>query len=401
MKKIISIFLTLVFILLASTQLVSAESFTSSNLYSFLNSNELTEEISADIALNHMRDILDDNSIEISNIEKLFDLENNVTGYCISFDKVYNNTVTPSGYVLISKLEKENPIVEFSTEGESIENTLTTFTENSINQNTCSITDKIYFLGSGKIYSEYIENGKQKLFDPNQKISFLKSSYLSTAKSIIRDKIKSLLNTQNIKINDFNNTCKSTIGGGMTNEPTGGVNKRSNRIPGINVSLFKKMNELSSGGVCSPTAATNLMIYYKNAKQKSKILIDNSAQKTFNKFYSLMKTSKSSGTLCKNIAPAYKSYIKSRGYTSGVKVDSYFFNFWSDFTRDINSGIPIHTDLQADDGGHSVVTVGWYIKRYGKKDYKYLQVINGWTRNIQYVSFNGYYKSISGIAVKI
>ena len=79
----------------------------------------------------------------------------------------------------------------------------------------------------------------------------------------------------------------------------------------------------------------------------------------------------------------------------------YWLNLWSDFTRDIDAGIPIHTSLKADNGGHAVVTVGWYIVRYGAKDFRYLQVINGWQKSIKYAGFDGYYNQILGIAVKI
>lgn len=143
------------------------------------------------------------------------------------------------------------------------------------------------------------------------------------------------------------------------------------------------------------------MIYYHYAKSRTKILRDGSKQNTFNRLYTLMGTDPNTGTYDNRVASAYSTYIKECGYTSGVKVDSYWLNLWSDFTRDVNNGLPIHTFLHVDGSGHSVVTVGWYIKRYGGTDFRYLQVLSGWSREIKYVPFDGYFNSISGIAIKI
>lgn len=55
-------------------------------------------------------------SVTVKSIEELYDFDDNITGYCISFE----NDGSPSGYVVISRLSQDSPIVEFSLEGKSI-----------------------------------------------------------------------------------------------------------------------------------------------------------------------------------------------------------------------------------------------------------------------------------------
>lgn len=406
-KKVLSIILVLTLLVSPVLQVAQAGDDSTVEIANFLESSVITEEAATNIALNHIRSFSGDATLEVRRVDSMYDLEDNITGYCVSFKKKHNNDFVPSGYVVISKLEAENPIVEFSPEGASLTEELNIFAKNfNKDHNEFSSKNKkgnhmrkIYFLGSGKVLCDYTENCEE-IFDPNTLEVLSKKEYKRSAKALVQHKIKKIKGKRNA-ICTFLNSDSSTVAGGMTDQPTGGINHRSNRLPGITMSHYRNMSEFKSGNVCAPTAATNLMIYYRRAKNKTNILVGDSEIQTFNRFFNLMGTSVTEGTPDSNRVPAYNSYIKERGYSSSAKVDEYWLNLWSDFTRDIDAGIPIHTSLKADNGGHAVVTVGWYIVRYGAKDFKYLQVINGWQKSIKYAGFDGYYNKILGIAVKI
>ena len=53
----------------------------------------------------------------------------------------------------------------------------------------------------------------------------------------------------------------------------------------------------------------------------------------------------------------------------------------------IDQDIPVHTHLLTNYGGHAVVVIGWWIKRYGNKDFRFLKVMSGWTNEVKYVPF--------------
>ena len=63
------------------------------------------------VALSFMKNSLNSN-IEISETTPFYDLDGNITAYCVSF----HLSQEPKGYALISLLTSEDPIVEFSFE---------------------------------------------------------------------------------------------------------------------------------------------------------------------------------------------------------------------------------------------------------------------------------------------
>ena len=74
------------------------------------------------------------------------------------------------------------------------------------------------------------------------------------------------------------------------------------------------MTEYSTEGVCTPTAATNICIYWygRNPEKYGKLYDNNKWKDTYQSFYTLMKT-ELSGTARDNIPLAYVAYFKSKG----------------------------------------------------------------------------------------
>ena len=67
-------------------------------------------------ALNFMRTSQNDDDIELLTVKEMYDLDDNITGYYVLFQK----DATPAGYVLISMLVEGNPVVDFALEGAGI-----------------------------------------------------------------------------------------------------------------------------------------------------------------------------------------------------------------------------------------------------------------------------------------
>lgn len=105
------------------------------------------EEAAERVSLSFMQNTLDPN-VEISSTIPFYDLNNNVTAYCVSFEL----NGAPNGYVLISLLNMEMPIVEFALEGNGIYD-LIQVPQNSRNSATLTLP-VIRYLGPGLLFVE-------------------------------------------------------------------------------------------------------------------------------------------------------------------------------------------------------------------------------------------------------
>lgn len=101
-------------------------------------------------------------------------------------------------------------------------------------------------------------------------------------------------------------------------------------------------------GNCSVTAATNLVSYYAEKRGFSNLLINNSRHDTYDQLVALsgFKTylpesanKNQEGLNINQINSAINKYVKNRGYK--YSSDTYWFNLWSDWRRDINNGYPV------------------------------------------------------------
>lgn len=85
-------------------------------------------------------------------------------------------------------------------------------------------------------------------------------------------------------------------------------------VTGWNLTYYK-MTDFSSGGVCAPTAATNLLYYWHTSRgTKYKKLLNSTWKKTFDKLCSNMGTKKTGGTTAANITSGLNEYLNSKGY---------------------------------------------------------------------------------------
>lgn len=149
---------------------------------------------------------------------------------------------------------------------------------------------------------------------------------------------------------------------------------------------YKKMSDLQSGGVCAPTAATNLMLYwYKRDKSKYKKLYYNSSwSDTFKKIRDYMKWTKEAGTKDKNLATGYSNFLSF----VGVKDYTVKYHSGTDKGRkiasEIDKGRPCHLVVHNHYkyGDHSVLAVGYmqfiYEHWYGDRYETYIRIADGW-----------------------
>lgn len=154
-------------------------------------------------------------------------------------------------------------------------------------------------------------------------------------------------------------------------------------VSGWDISYYK-MSSFSSGGVCSPTAATNLLYYWYTSRGANyKKLMNSTWQKTFNTLYSNMGTT-SSGTYDSQVALGLNKYLKSKGYGEVATYHSGTSN-GKKLIPVINANRPcillLHDHYKY--GDHGVLALGYqqYVFEhwYGNDEDIYIRIMDGWT----------------------
>lgn len=150
------------------------------------------------------------------------------------------------------------------------------------------------------------------------------------------------------------------------------------------------MTDFSSGGVCSPTAATNVLWYWGNARGCSSVMDKvsskrgnlNKAKAIFDILYDGMGTTEEGGTSNNKIAGGYAAFFGegagqgSWNYKKLVNGSSY-----TSYKTALNEHCPVHMALNTKNGlfdkgsGHSVMGIGYASSTSGAE---YIFVMDGW-----------------------
>lgn len=334
------------------------------------------------------------------------------SAYCVNFQ--LNNK--PNGYVVVNTNKNSGECIkEFGLSGEGIYETLVdNYNANGYGNLSQKREKKIFSTGLFE-YAIPTDNN---------------TCYTTNNENIALNIIKELSS----KINSFNNTQALVLT--EKQEYYNGFYNGSNLIParfkygaltGIETFTPSVMDDflpfsapngqVVNLGNCSVTAATNLVSYYAEKRGFANLLINNSRQATYDEFVKLsgFKTylpesanKNQEGLNINQINSAINKYVKNRGYK--YSSDSYWFNLWSDWRRDINNGYPVYTAIRGNkldkngnwqEVGHAVIGVGY--REYQINDEIYLRVLDGWNRTSdRYIYFNSnYFTSKNGIAMKV
>ncbi|MBR5678764.1 MAG: hypothetical protein IKX20_11640 [Paludibacteraceae bacterium] len=331
-------------------------------------SSKLTPKTASEIvALSFMRNSISER-VEISETTPFYDLSGNITAYCISFELEGH----PSGYVLISFLNLDSPIVEFSLEGPGITNTIREM------QGSFSVAtkDRIVYLGADALFVEE-ENGDH-LYDVISKKPYLTAemdrAYRETVKFAPTRNERSvsdwILNYNDAGIYDPSIVIIPYFGNGAD---------------------YWLLSDFSNGEVCAPTCATNILWYW-GVKRGCSWAIENGnltglelAASVFIAMCVHMNTIPSLGTFSLFVPTAYYYYLASRG--SNFNAQNLTQNSYSSFTSAIDDNCPIHTSLRSAliSEGHDVMSFGYGESTTGTK---YLFVIDGWNDYGRFLNFN-------------
>lgn len=320
-----------------------------------------------------------DNEITLTETEKLYNADQEISGYLVNF----KNEEGIPGYIVVNADKEKSPIVEFST---SNEHPLDIAKEN------LDLESKAYNYLGGIDYA----------------ITDEKESYILEEGSIEKITKEDLENTEenlsNIEKEENKEEWETILENksGSSNPPTGKLITRpadyeSNWQDCTYDYCYKMGNNYFIMGDfpgyskhCSPTAGTNLCKYWtlRDPDKFKKLKKNNKWLDTFKRLYKLMGTTNNgTPTPSYNVRYGITNYFNERignPCSTSSRGDCDTTSEFNDYIKqEINNGRPIAVILSDDEyyGNHSMVGFGYIRYKYNKKwKSHYVMVADGWTK---------------------
>lgn len=332
-------------------------------------------------ALDFMRDSQGNNDLAIADFIPLYGLEEELTGYYVTFE----NGVNPAGYLLISLLTSGCPVVELSFEGTGpVEVT----PMESMNLSTVHSSNHIIYTGPDQLFIPTNDDQFYSVYG-QETITATQMETLHTATAGM---------TEAYETNDVN-IYNGILDWKAANIRADSVFKISNFGAGTDYWL---MTDFSNGGVCYPTAGTNILWYWGMKRGCTRITSRYEvataptnlakARAIFQYLENGMGTL-SFGTLDSQVIPGFESFFGVPAENGGVWNYATISNGsnYSTYQTALNGQCPIFLILKGGTGlfaeGHGVYTFGYASSSGGAK---YLFVMDGWNTYGRFVKFDYY-----------
>lgn len=331
---------------------------------------------------------------KVSRITSLLSYQNERVGEMVAFER----DGVPCGYIVLSVADGEYPIVEFSMEGDNAYDYLVNSFEAAKNSSlSASLGEASSMLTAEDqveedvMYTDFIrysirvnrgnesllfdQYGKMESFAPAHEIS---SSELEIKKCEYDGYVEFL--------NDLYGWEDDLLPGARSNM-------------GL---VMREMPDGTKGKNCVPTAATMIIKMYAekalNGHEKlSNLKYYGSDPSTYTRLATIMNYVPGSGTSYEYVYTSLQTYVPQKGYTCSV--DDYWWDLWSDFTRDIDNKKPIYLHTVTSQTNHAQIVVGYRNYTNGAK---YLRVFSGWRNYSTFVQFKtSVFSSFHGYCIAI
>ena len=379
MKKIISLLisLTLVFMMCTSVLSVSAN-------------QDVSEEAVRKYALDFMRNSQEKDTLEISDFIVMYGVNDEQTGYYVTFSE----NKKESGYMILSLLTSGSPVVEFSFNGKGI--LMDVMEERGCKEEVRNIL----YTGPDSFYIEEDDGMYYAVYEGEN------VSKQQIDKAFFKGQSELELDTQKEE-----GTKSITIGGGILDWNAANISSFFKIIDFGSGTDYWLMTQLASGGVCYPTAATNILWYWgfhRNCTSisnksfvQSQTTNHGKAQAIFDDLENNMGTL-CWGTLDTNIVQGFEGFFDVPAQSGGVWNCKKLNNgsTYQSYKNALNDNCPIFlvvktgTSIFAD--GHGMYNFGYASSTSGTK---YLFVMDGWNNYGRFVKFSGYYPQLWGYKI--
>lgn len=310
-----------------------------------------------------------------------------------------------SGYVIVSASKNEYPVIEYSFDGVFyMENAVRQIAEDEGISVLSLEKEDIYYLGgfcyaADINYSTYIvsDTGYEEVDDLDM-LAFNNETSVDEERDNIQTEWSSLESGgSNPPVGSFITT--------PDNYESGYSSKKADYCTGMGSSYYI-MTDFSSGGVCTPTAGTNLCLYWTRRNSAYSNLCNGTWKNTFNRIYTLMGTTSEGTTWPSPARTGILKYFKERGLSN---TEAYYStctsttNFNDYIKAEINVGRPVLIALWDDAkyGNHTVLGLGYTRYMYnGSYTSHYIRINDGWSSTVnRYVHYETGRASITRIRV--
>ena len=285
-----------------------------------------------------------------------------------------------AGYVVVGAGEEYSPIIEFKTSGR--------FLDESLQSGEYLLYDgniDYYKVNQDTDQATNIESEKQSFSMDKLARKEKKSKNITKEKSSEWKAIK-----ERVSFESSNPPTRGDVNTNPGNYESGYNSITRATVPDAVCYKFFEMEEFGPGGICTPTAACNLLKYYMDRKRmKSSLLINNSWNLTFNRLKSYFKTGVGKeGTYVDDVKPGLDRYFRDINIQDAV-TRHYDYAEWAEMKRRIDFGEPFlySTSKHYVYKNHTVVAVGYMQYNYTQKQAsglntsRYLRVADGWTNH--------------------
>lgn len=348
--------------------------------------NKRIDEFIQKYSLDFMRSSTGSAGVNISDCKRMYDIKNTLTGFLVTF----TDRGKDSGYVLISLLTEDSPIVEFSLDG--------------------SFPVTLY--GSELIYT-----GPDQLYVSNTRGYFSVADNEIVQRREIEDQYQRYIDSQpeiESRINQMRSNAYPSIYDGIidwnkSSLNTSSVFKIAQFGQGEDYWLMKEL-DVPGNSVCAPTAGTNVLWYWGFKRNSTSVSgkvqgisgNQNKAKKIFGTLKSGMLTNNSGGTWDPLVLNGYQKYFQTIPQQGGIWNYRYitYSNGYSAFVNALKDNCPIHLMLRFDDNSwarnmHDVFAIGYANSTSGTQ---YLLVMDGWNNHGRFVKYS-YYGGIKGYKI--
>ena len=384
-KRTIACVMTVVMFLVNSSAVFAAQNGTAGN-----NVHIISMEEAEQAAITHIKNVMSTNEeslwnkgVKIDVRRAIFDDKNMLECYYFGVKDKDNNDC---GYVITGANTSMYPIIEFAEEGESfldvsiehVVEKVNDMEQADLNSKNC----KLYYMGDMNYAVECkVNNRDSKIYDittsdvvemeevcqedeETQDYSDMWEIYLDmeTRGSNLPDNDKEFITNPNNYESGYEDSKYYMVDGGFI--------------------YYNVMTDFSSGGVCVPTAATNLCKYWylRDPSKYGDLFLNCSWNDVFWEMYNNMETY-ARGTKDANVGDGYRLFFYDRGLSCSAYL-CYGTNNGIHIAEELDNNRPCHLIVHGHQmyKEHSVVAVGYSQFTYSNGYYStYIRIADGWT----------------------
>lgn len=329
--------------------------------------------------------------LHIKDISNLYDLEENIVAYEFTFEK----DGKPSGYVIISTVDYNNPIIEYSFEGGSIYEETTKDIKTSSTIPNLNAAKKYYC----DPFNMHLGLNSTQLLDISTGKIIVKNSAINEYRSTYSNLIA--YTEKNPPVKQMSDDESYGILSWETIVPQGEPKKIANFGSGTEYCTQAFFGDPKAGFACAPTAACNCLWYYnRNGKNvginRNYTFEDQKLQlKSICSELKVNMRTTSSGTAIDNVAPGLDKYVKKFKSSNSAKLLTY--GNWNTTKGIFDRNHPAVILGIRGVSGHAVMGIG-YAK--GKDGNMYVFCMDGVYLKGRFMRFSGgYFNKVGAIEV--